>query len=449
MSRPISHSTAELTYVQGGRLVFVLAILFVVTSTFYQWFWKKDSTSPNTPNEIARQNAKAIGITPPDPSTQLNDNGVARIERTANNSSAPRPRPVDPDRSGLATKLFAVRADRFISRAERQRKLLSEFALGLEQWQHDFEDLMSNDRGRRLATVPDNVEFYLSAESEKWPDMDQLNEWETSFDRIISDLSEAKKRTDNDAAVLDSFPHVLDSIAAEINLYVADLDRLQSSHNSRLTGVEGIRLSDEDCTLQRAIADTRHKQQERQDKDLDDAIEKVREEEAQKLREEKLETERQLAELIRKREQKERADLVLQERDAIKKAEEEARLEAIKRERRRRMQTQMSDVRKYLAPFISPGHRQVNRGQQWDYTDKAVGMSLSSLRAVKALQNDRNGYEMFLFVAGGPYNDRPSGVFRKTIGGAAMESEIPDIRRAQFLLEEFGDLLVEDGMLSP
>lgn len=349
----------------------------------------------------------------------------------------------------LAETLLAVRADRFIARGERHLVAVNQLAAGLEEWKTELDAVMTDDRGRQLATVPENAEFYVGIQSRVWPTLEQLQEWEHAFDSLISRLKTAKSASDSSEHISDSYEQEIDDIGRDVRHNLNELARLRKSHELRLKSVSDVRLPLDSPSLEVALTQWQDKQQSERNAIVKKAIEEVKEEERNKLIAATKESQRPIEQLERERVQLEQADKAQKQRDDNAKTEEKARLEAEERLRRRQMQSQMADIRRYLVPFISQGNRQVNGGQQWVYTDKAVGMSLSALKAVKALQNDRDGYEMFLFVAGGPYNDRPNGVFRETIGGAAMETDIPDIRKAQVLLEEFGDLLVEDGLLSP
>ena len=106
----------------------------------------------------------------------------------------------------------------------------------------------------------------------------------------------------------------------------------------------------------------------------------------------------------------------------------------------------LPEINKFLVPFITPGHKQLD-GSRWIYSDEAKPLSLAGLRATHGLDNNQEGYQRLYFVAGSIQNDRPDGPFRVYNGGALPDADVPLIRKAQILLEDFGDIMVEKGML--
>ncbi|MHC4880930.1 MAG: hypothetical protein ACYTGL_31145 [Planctomycetota bacterium] len=122
-----------------------------------------------------------------------------------------------------------------------------------------------------------------------------------------------------------------------------------------------------------------------------------------------------------------------------------------KRQRLRDYQAALPEMKRLLAAFLSGGHRQLN-GTRWQFSDRATPLSYAGIQATGALENAESGYEAFLWLAGGSDNDRPNGPFPNYIGGNItmnFPALVAPIRRAQVLIEQYGDLLVEDGLLSP
>ncbi|PHQ37036.1 hypothetical protein [Rhodopirellula bahusiensis] len=126
-----------------------------------------------------------------------------------------------------------------------------------------------------------------------------------------------------------------------------------------------------------------------------------------------------------------------------------ARAEALRRE--------MPDVQKYLVPFTSPGYRQPNSDSNpWDNTRTAEAkpVSLSRLKRLGALDYNLKGLENLYIFGGikarGTNNTRPLGSFPEY---ASQRLNRPEVRqpleRAQQLLRDHGQAMVEQQLLSP
>lgn len=119
--------------------------------------------------------------------------------------------------------------------------------------------------------------------------------------------------------------------------------------------------------------------------------------------------------------------------------------EQAKRERKAAMERDLTEIQRALVPFISKGYVQPN-----GRTTEALPMSYSKLAAVGALKPDQEGIRMLLATAANS-NDRPRGIF-PTVAGGAVEWSLIDmdaIGRAQRLLIQHGQAMVESGLLSP
>jgi hypothetical protein len=121
------------------------------------------------------------------------------------------------------------------------------------------------------------------------------------------------------------------------------------------------------------------------------------------------------------------------------------------------LQREMADVRAYLSPFIHAGHVQPNgitNAYHIEHTVKAMPVSLQRLERLGALEPTMKGLaELYKF--GGMHhvrvNDRPRGAFPKYgWEGNIKKAEIrAPVERAQELLRQHGQALVEARLLSP
>ncbi|MEM6468012.1 MAG: hypothetical protein AAF802_00480 [Planctomycetota bacterium] len=117
----------------------------------------------------------------------------------------------------------------------------------------------------------------------------------------------------------------------------------------------------------------------------------------------------------------------------------------------------MTDVKRYLQPFTAPGYLQPKSDRNaWDTerTVDATPVSLARLKRLGALEDTMEGLERLYIFGGGKNpvlnNSRPLGAFPEY---AAYYLKKPNVlhavKRAQQLLREHGQALVEQQLLSP
>ncbi|MEO2031390.1 MAG: hypothetical protein ABGZ35_04840, partial [Planctomycetaceae bacterium] len=121
------------------------------------------------------------------------------------------------------------------------------------------------------------------------------------------------------------------------------------------------------------------------------------------------------------------------------------------------LRSSMADVRKYLSPFTSPGYLQPNslsNPRRTERTDDAMPVSLSRLERLGALDPTPEGLERLYEFGGGKNGTRspgrPLGAFPKyTSFHLQRPAVLAAVRRAQELLREHGQALIEAKILSP
>ncbi len=126
-----------------------------------------------------------------------------------------------------------------------------------------------------------------------------------------------------------------------------------------------------------------------------------------------------------------------------------ARLAALERD--------MADVERYLQPFTAPGYLQPRSDRNaWD-TERTVEkkpVSFSRLKRLGALDNTMEGLERLYIFGGGKNavlnNSRPLGSFPQYWAQHLSKPEVRNaVQRAQQLLRDHGQTLVEEQLLSP
>lgn len=126
-----------------------------------------------------------------------------------------------------------------------------------------------------------------------------------------------------------------------------------------------------------------------------------------------------------------------------------ARAEALRRE--------MSDVKQYLSPFTARGYLQPKSDRNaWDTerTADAKPVSLARLKRLGALEPTMEGLERLYIFGGGKNaalnNSRPLGSFPQYWAQHLNKPEVLQaVKRAQQLLRDHGQALVEEQLLSP
>jgi len=126
-----------------------------------------------------------------------------------------------------------------------------------------------------------------------------------------------------------------------------------------------------------------------------------------------------------------------------------ARAEALRRD--------MEDVDRYLKPFTAPGYLQPKVGSNAWTTERTVEkqpVSLSRLKKSGALEDTMKGLERLFIFGGGKNpalnNSRPLGAFPQYWAYRLNKPDVLEaVKRAQELLRDHGQALVEEQLLSP
>lgn len=193
---------------------------------------------------------------------------------------------------------------------------------------------------------------------------------------------------------------------------------------------------------------------------------RVRAEYREKLAKETAESERLIAEAKLEKERADREAALLAERQAAEiaarkhaeameqAAEEEARRVAQREAKlkaeaeEREYQAALPQIEKYLSGVITPGHKQLVR-DRWVFTEETKPLSYSAMKAKHMMRKDNTGQLYFVSYVASEGNDREKGVFSGYRQGPVPPAMVPDIVRAQNLLEKYADKLIEHGKLLP
>lgn len=458
---------AGVSFVRPWQIVLTAAGCIALSVTLFAWVDKRVATQDSRIDDVSK-NRTEIGRQIEDSRTQSESQAehLKTLESELSRALADlQTMQQEVSSRRLTATLTSVNAGQLIRQIDRIDLSMAELAANLMAWQRDRASLLTDERGRAIAGSDELLDRFVMLDSQPIPSLRDVEGWQTDLASLRASLVVAGDATRVEIAqVPDGFQRTIDGLESQTLDATARLlalqnavERVSADHRAPDGG---------SMILREAMKRSAEKRQLKRDEDIVAVIEDVHSQYSRQMQEEAAATQRLIEEraleharavreeLLEAQKLDEKIELqrLAELRDEARQKEEERRAEAQARmetaARRARMQQSMPLIRQYLAHCITPGNRQLN-GSKWGYSDKKVPLSLSGIRAYGALENTPVGYERMYWIGGGDQNDRPDGVFANYIGGAIYDSEVPKVRTAQRLLTDFGDLLVEDKLLSP
>lgn len=361
-------------------------------------------------------------------------------------ATAPPSRVIDTNQAVQRSKLMRAESD-----IQTAQTLLAQVRDQQAKWAKLVPGLLSSDskQGRRLAADPAATRLLLGAIDRERLDASELERLRSALLELAVPVDAA---IEDESAVLKLSSEFTTELATITERLRTGLKRWQDDNALvRVLLKEAEGQSEGDQTLRDAIeglraAETRRRAEKINEEvaaakavlDEKEAAARMRLQELeaqQRLESEKLETLRQEAKL---------AGLKVEQdvlRDQIDERRRRADLE-------RRFQADLPEIRRVLTAFITPGHKQIVDGK-WKRVEQKQPVSLSGLHATRTLGDDSMS-QMYLYHAGGASkNDRPNGPFRDYIGGSLRDHETALVQKARRFLLDYGNLMVEKGMLMP
>lgn len=322
------------------------------------------------------------------------------------------------------------------------------------EWQAQAASLLTNEAGRRVAASPAHLELVFGVMDGVEDVTEKISLWEQQLMELATPLERA---TEDESISMEISPEYLDlltELKRSVSLRVSDVERRKIQLAAILR--ETAQTAPGPARLEEALATYRLTQVRLEQERHQQALAEERAKTAELIRAAEVEKERMLREATEaairanaevERKKIEDAIALVRQEEEKRQAEFQARLE--KEQAEARYKRAFSEIRRHLVPFTSPGNRQLARNE-WTYTEEKKPLSLAAIRAYGALDNSPEGHSKFYHIASGSNNDRPNGIFRGGYFGGHIRPElVPDVVKAQNLLHEFGDLLVEKGMLEP
>jgi hypothetical protein len=438
---PSPRDEGETPQIDAMRTVFAsVAALIVLGFGAFAISWLMYTTSPSSRDT-------SVASTSHDPSD------APYVERPSVDATVTmRKHPISQATELRENEILAIRSSsnkRVVLRRDKLSESLSLLALEHESWNTYSPEVVSGEIGRRIASDETLIERFAamidrgtSTELELESFRDRFLSLSKVVDAISRDPSyEPSGELDEAIGVLsEEVNRALESVALRRNEINA-IARLASS------------LTPSDQPLSEAIEYVRQRQLDERYEAIAEAkrvaeAKAISEIAAKKMEQARLKREIELAE-IDKRNAALAKTIAEEKQKAIADEEErkrQARLAALEAEFNR----DLGQINSMLKPFTSKGRTQPgSRGWRSDATYGPV--SLSKLKSAGLLEDTvASRQNLYFLTTGNRYNDREHGAFPRYVGGASdWQRKHPTIERAQDLLQKYGDLMVQKGMLAP
>lgn len=323
---------------------------------------------------------------------------------------------------------------------ENIQKLRGEIAA----WQDATMPLLTNDKGKAIAAHARSLEEFHALYQEELPERDAPDSFEARLRPFVDHLQTASDVEDaRHYRPTEEFVTNLETLAADVRDATTAYRRQNRLLETLVLRTPKPDSSDEIPTLETAIA---RLENDRKVEDLQKTaaeLEERREENRKKVAAATAEKETKIADAEADA-LKQLGELQAQKITAAVEAEIAGfQAKQAKELREAKFQAALPEIRTYLAPFLVDSLYQPASGSSRQTTEKKP-ISWSKLTASGALNETQQGVsKLYMTILTAP--DRARHGWPAYQGGSSTEH----ILRAQKLLIEFGDMLVDKKMLSP
>jgi len=319
----------------------------------------------------------------------------------------------------------------------------------LKTFQARTQELEQSETGSRIAADPELVATYASLQDIPRPPAADL---ERDLELINRYRKLAAQAEGDSAIIVAPNQEFLDS-CSDLGVSAQEALEAWTEVDTALTALiqRASRTTPGEQKLHTVLTQLR----EQRDAELLDAVHREREQVRVAAERQRVESERQAEATIQAAEDERQQALAqlnaaaatgrsTREKAIVAEAMEKLAAERAYAERFQRFKRALPEIKSLLSPMISTGRMQIGRNG-WTAGEEGP-VSWAALQKAKVLNLNQEGMINLGTLFGGPLNrnDRPRGGFPET-----MTSNEATIRRAQELLVEYGDILVEQGMLRP
>jgi hypothetical protein len=323
-------------------------------------------------------------------------------------------------------------------------------------WESAVKDLLGSDKGKRLAANPEALEQFHALKEQKRPASDLASQLRRRLEGTMRSVTRALE-TKNTAY---SPTEEVFSRIQDIRTQAQSAAEIYRAHHRQLEAILARCPSEpaaDTPTLSAALDALQQKWDAEKARIAAEVLGKVRAQGAREIAQAQAEAEQKIAKAeadAKRRLGEIEASRVVKETE---KALEEARLRkkkeaaaAAKAALEREFEKDLPEIQSLLRPFITKGRTQPYK-RSFEMTTEIGPVSLAKLQATGAPNRTVEAQELLWgMTTANRTNDRDLGGFPAFIGGARdWREKQPTMQRAQELLNKYGELMVEKGLLAP
>lgn len=340
-----------------------------------------------------------------------------------------------------------------VAAAEESSRAVRDAEIAVGTWHRTTSELLTTEKGKSVAADPEALARFRSLLALERPDPAVAEALAKRLEPIKAFLAKAQATDDGSYAPSEDLMARVRAVGAEAKKAAETYE----DHSRKLSAILATAPATADPqtpTLKMALEDMERRFAAEEAAGILEAAERARKERAVMLAAEKAKTEAEVTAAQLRAAEAEREIKVreLADREAAAKAmaaEQQKLREAAmqKAELERKFQAALPEIRQLLRPFITEGWTQPGRGEGYTRTVKKGPVSYSLLKGAGHLEKNVRAAGKFRYAASANgWNDRELGSF--PVYGT-YEKGAEAALRAQDLLNEFGELMVEKKMLAP
>ncbi|RUL86993.1 coiled-coil domain-containing protein [Tautonia sociabilis] len=373
------------------------------------------------------------------------------------------------EQSELETVASIKRAELASAKAKQQqvatlgarvREALAEWDQEFDRWEAEVIGLLGDDSGRALAGQPSYVRRYRAIAAQERPGREEAEGLRSALETLLEPVEDALASPADalipDEALAGQLEGLLKQAREGRDAYRTPRIQVQTlTTHAKAAGepaAKTLREAIAEQEAEEAIAATTliEAEEEKARREREAALAAARREQLES--EGRAEVERIKAETEAKRMVGEQeARRIAEEAESVRRRQEqemEARLAEARREQlRKAFEQQWPGMQPYLTAFTTPGYTQPRRDKFVRTTDYGP-VSLGKLRGAGLLERSVESLRRLHFAtAANQMNDRERGGF-PTMENTFAEAQA-DLQRIQEFLVTYGEIMVEEGLLTP
>ncbi len=341
--------------------------------------------------------------------------------------------------------------------AKKCKESLSKMKALTVQWESDYAPLLTNDRGRRLASNEKTLQTYLLATTGEFPDVGDSIDWLAEYKEVVDPLQDAKAQGIEDYSTSPEDRTFFESLLARIKEANQRLEQRRRTMEVILATTSG--FDPGPLTLTQSI----EKIEKEKTSTFVEKLEQVYKQKLQETIDEQAEfvlkakKERIVAESqLKAQQERMAAHAANRQTESLSKDEAIAQKEAREKQLEKEFVFEKSEINRLLGAFLGKGSQQPLPDYSlekpyWYVANNVAGpISLGRLASLGALDQTEAGYELLYHIGGSANNNRPrTGFPTYTTKGVVNPTIMAKVKRASELLNKYGELLRKKRLIAP